>query len=124
MFVGLEIITTFPPLPAHSNSPHIGLQRAVWAGDGGAAGETRHPVAGHGERVLGVGRHGGEWGGDPRVGPQTPVAGLVVAGVAGSGVSVTEGAVARRVEGEGGEYGACNVEMDEQGSGGDVRAQI
>ena len=106
MFVGLEIIITFPShLTPHS--PHIGLQRTVGTGDGGAAGQTRHPVPCHGERVLGVGGHGGEGGGNPRVGPQAAVAGLVVAGVArSSGVSVTEGAVARGVESQGGEDGA------------------
>ena len=55
VLVGWEIIKTFPSL-----LPHVRLQGAVGAGDGGAAGETRHPVARHGERVLGVGRHGGE----------------------------------------------------------------
>ena len=93
--------------------PHVGFERAVRAGDGGATGETRHPVPGHGQRVwlrVGADPHAGEGGGHPRhahagVGRQTSVARLVVSRVAGARVSVTEGAVAR-VEGEAGEHGA------------------
>ena len=73
MLVGLEIIKTFPTiltilLPLSPLLPHVRLEGAVWAGDGGAGGEARHPVSRHGERVLGVGGHGGEGGGDPGVG--------------------------------------------------------
>ena len=64
MLVGLEIIITlFSCL-----LPHVRLEGTVGTGDGGPAGETRHPIARHGERVLGVGGHGGEGGGDPGVG--------------------------------------------------------
>ena len=67
MLVGLEIIKTFPTI-LHPLLPHVRLEGAVGAGDGGAGGEARHPVSRHGERVLGVGGHGGEGGGDPWVG--------------------------------------------------------
>ena len=56
MLVGLEIIITlFSCL-----LPHVRLEGTVGTGDGGPAGETRHPIARHGERVLAVRRHGGE----------------------------------------------------------------
>ena len=59
--------------------PHVGFERAVRAGDGGAAGETRHPVPGHRQRVwlrVGADPHAGEGGGHrrhARVRRQTPV---------------------------------------------------
>ena len=66
--------------PAYKkNFPNVWLERTVRAGDGGAAGETRHSVAGHGQRVwlrVGADPHAGEGGGHrrhARVRRQTPV---------------------------------------------------
>ena len=86
------------------HSPNIRFERAVWTGNGGAAGQAGHPVARHGQGVLGVGRHAGEGGGDPgdpRVGGQAPIAGLVVPWVPGTRVPVTERTVPCRVQSQG-----------------------
>ena len=92
------------------HSPNIRFEGAVWTCDGGATRQAGHPVARHGQGVLGVGRHAGEGGGDPGdpwVGGQAPIARLVVPGVPCTGVPVAEGAVPCRIQGQGREDRSC-----------------
>ena len=97
-----------PLLEGGGDQPDVRLEGAVRAGDGGAAGQAGHAVARHGERILGVGRHAGERGGDARVAGQTAVARLLVARrVAGARVGVAQRRAVARVQRQGWEDRTC-----------------